>query len=463
MPLSTGLAAPLCRACAPAGLVLGLVGCSDYRFDKVAAVEPVPTVAAVAVSPAAHAGGGVCGAETVPVTISSVGDGLLTISGLSVEGTGWALSAGPSLPTTLSPGDSLGVELTGAGGPAALVVESDDPERPTVRVALESTADLPPTIVLELPGDGGVFDIDATDPLVARVSDEAPAGLLVTWSTDGEGPIATATVEADGTATAHWVARDRLAGAQVLTATVTDACGQTASDQLGVCQAEGFVADALDLSTWHLEGTAAWDASREVVELTSLDPFAVGTAFQTARAVSGTALSIRFEVETGGGTGADGLSLTLLDIDRMDGFMGAPGCALGYGEAHPSCVDEGAALPGWSLELDTYYNPSIDPSSSNHLSLTVDGALDLDQLLAWADLPDIEDTGWHSVVVDVQVPEFSVAIDGLPLLSATIDPALLPDFDAYVGFTAATGADTNRHGIRGLVVEGDLCEDWRPL
>ena len=27
------------------------------------------------------------------------------------------------------------------------------------------------------------------------------------------------------------------------------------------------------------------------------------------------------------------------------GFMGAPGCALGYGEAHESCIDTGEATP----------------------------------------------------------------------------------------------------------------------
>ncbi len=33
-------------------------------------------------------------------------------------------------------------------------------------------------------------------------------------------------------------------------------------------------------------------------------------------------------------------------------------------------------------------------------------------------------------------------------------------FDAWIGFTAATGVDTNKYSIRSLVVEGDACDGY---
>lgn len=444
-----------------------LLGCSDYRFDKVQDVEadgddtaaPPVGAPALAATPEAWTPGRVCGDTDADVVLGNIGDAPLTVSALAIEGEGWALSAAPSLPASIAAGDSLGVRVTGQGGPAALLVRSDDPDRPELRIPLESTVDLPPEISLSVPGEAGVFTIGTVETLEARVVDEAAEGLEVSWSTDVDGLFELSSVDAEGRATAGWVSRDRLAGAQELTVSVTDDCGNTATDMVPVCQAEGYVADELGLDAWHFEGTAAWDGSREVVELTSLDSFAVGTAFQVAQAVAGDHIDIRFEFETGGGTGADGLSLTLLDVDRMDGFMGAPGCALGYGEAHPSCVDTGEALPGWSLEVDTYYNPTIDPSSSNHLALTFDG--DLDTVAAWAELSDVEDTGWHLLEVSLDAPAVTVALDGVVLIDTELS-GFVPML-AYVGFTAATGVDTNRHGIRGLEVTGDQCEDWTPL
>ena len=140
----------------------------------------------------------------------------------------------------------------------------------------------------------------------------------------------------------------------------------------------------------------------------------------------------------------------------MTGFMGAPGCALGYGEAHESCIDTGEALPGWSIEVDTYYNPYIDPSSNDHLSMTFDG--DLDTVAAWSDLPEVEDTGWHELEVVLAAPLVQVWLDGELLIDEEL--VELTPFDAYIGFTAATGADFNEHSIDSLVVSGDACDGW---
>jgi hypothetical protein len=47
--------------------------------------------------------------------------------------------------------------------------------------------------------------------------------------------------------------------------------------------------------------------------------------------VSGDNVQIEFLFFIGGGTGADGLSLTALDTTRMSSWLGGTGCGIGYG------------------------------------------------------------------------------------------------------------------------------------
>jgi hypothetical protein len=51
----------------------------------------------------------------------------------------------------------------------------------------------------------------------------------------------------------------------------------------------------------------------------------------------------------------------------------------------------------------------------------------------------------------------TVSIDGVVYIDVTI-PELYP-FDAYIGFTAATGAATNYHLVDALEVEAFVCDD----
>lgn len=442
-------------------VVLWAAACSDYQIDKVEGVEAPGTAPEIAVDPGVVAPGVTCGPHPAELTVANVGDGVLTVTDLILTGEGWALISAPALPFSIDPGAAEQLLVEGQGGPATLALRSDDPTRSQVTVQLESQPDVAPELSLDPPPDAGALGPGAQLDLPGELSDGAadPTTLAVTWTSDVDGELGTVTPDATGAFALPWDGLLRTPGPHLLTATLVDACGNTVSDTIVVCQEAGYVADDLALDTWHYEGTAAWDAGAGAVELTALDPFAVGTAFQTAQAVAGDRLSIAFEFETGGGTGADGFSVTALDADRMTGFMGAPGCALGYGEPHESCIDEGEALPGWSIEVDTYYNPYIDPSSSDHLSLTFDG--DLDTTAAWSDLPEVEDTGWHLLEVDVRAPWVQVRLDGETLVDQEV--AGWTEFPAYIGFTAATGADTNAHTIRGLTVTGDACDGFVPV
>ena len=81
----------------------------------------------------------------------------------------------------------------------------------------------------------------------------------------------------------------------------------------------------------------------------------------------------------------------------------------------------------------------------------------LNNPIAWAELPEMEDTGWHTMRVVVQEPRVVVEIDGVTYIDQDI--VGFYNFDAYVGFTAGTGGQTNQHLIDSLVVTEQLCGD----
>ncbi len=85
---------------------------------------------------------------------------------------------------------------------------------------------------------------------------------------------------------------------------------------------------------------------------------------------------------------------------------------------------------------------------------TFDG--DVDQPAAWAVLPEMEDTGWHTMKVEVAAPHVKVQIDGVTYIDANLSGNF--SFPAYVGFTAGTGSLTNRHLIDSLQVTENICE-----
>jgi hypothetical protein len=151
---------------------------------------------------------------------------------------------------------------------------------------------------------------------------------------------------------------------------------------------------------------------------------------------------IAFSFFVGDRGGADGISLTVLDTDRMTGFVGGAGGGIGYG-----------GLPGWSLEVDTFFN-NYDPTEEDHLSLHIDG--DASNPVAVAVLPELEDGEWHELELVARGQDMTVTVDGTVYLD--LSSPQLTAFPAFVGFTGATGSSHNAHLIDGLRVEGSICE-----
>jgi len=387
-----------------------------------------------------------CGMFEDEVTITNIGIGDLVIDAIVVEGTGW-LAVHPELPLTLQTEETVTVTVASYAGSATLIIHSNDPDVPERSVPLTVTQDAPPEVGLVTPTEGEIISPGAFTVFEAHVRDDHDAAdaLAVLWSSSVDGEVSSLPAAADGVASLAWNSEARSSGDHTICVDVTDSCGQTASSCTTICQNEGYTEESIDLSAWHFEGSALWDTSNEWVELTAPITTQAGTAFQTMSTVVSDLIEIEWEFFVSGGSGADGISLTLLDVDRMTSFVGGTGGGIGY-----------YGLPGWSIEIDTWYNSEhYDPTTADHVSVHIDG--DINSPRAWATLPEMEDDAWHVAKLEVVGPHLKFWVDEVLYIDETIS-GLVP-FDAYVGFTAATGGSTNWHLIDALDVEGFVCED----
>ena len=439
-------------------------GCSEYQFipevEKAPGVEdevvfdtaepeeippepmepPMAVVTPDAIAPGIH-----CGLYEEVVVVQNLGLGTLEVDDVRLVGEGWTKSH-REVPLTLTTDESFRIRLSSTGGTGRLIIVSNDPDVPAREVPLHVEQDTPPTVSIVTPTGGDVLSPGAATRFEAIVSDDLdpPEALQLRWRSNVDGELSVSSAAPDGVAVFDWTASSWTPGDHLVDLRVTDSCDHWVMDSIGFCQNEGYTEDSIDLASWNFEGSARWDADNSWVELTAPLHDQAGTAFQTTSTVSSDSVNIEFEFYVSGGTGADGISLTAIDADRMSSFVGGAGGGIGY-----------VGLPGWSIEVDTWYNSEhSDPTSADHVSVHIDG--DVNSPLAWATLPEMEDGAWHLGSVEVEGSHMRVWVDGALYIDDTI-PGLSP-FDAYVGFTAATGGSTNYHLIDALEVEGFICE-----
>ena len=390
----------------------------------------------------------VCAEAVEVLTLSNVGAGMLRIDELEIVGEGWALPEDLELPLWIEPGAGYALDLQTSTGEAELHITGPVT---AARVPLNATADAAPEISLVSPISSALVDVGEILALEAWVTDDADDAedLTVRWRSDLDGEIDAYPAHPSGFVSAEWKATERSPGSHTLTLQVTDTCGNTTAVEVPVCQEGGL---AMEGERFTYSSHATWLADDECIRLTPDEPYQTGTAFVLDSTIPAGDVDIEFNFFVGATDGADGFSLTALDADRRTELIGAEGCGLGYGDADSSgCITGAAGLPGWSIEVDTYYNPEVDLSEADHVAMSIDG--DMTATLFYAELPELEDNTWHTMSVVTSEGRIEVAIDDV----VYVEQALELDFDAHVGFTAATGGDANLHLIDELKVREGYC------
>ena len=188
---------------------------------------------------------------------------------------------------------------------------------------------------------------------------------------------------------------------------------------------------------------ASWDANAGTLYLTRATHSRAAAIFAqySLRALKWEA---EFDYRVGGGTGADGF-IFLFYKDRAPYASSPPeaGRAMGFSTlASP-------AVGGYGIEFDSYYDTDsnvFDPQT-NHVAL-IEEAVQNHYAIAASNV--IEDNAWHHAKVAYDNADLKVWLDGSLVLTDTLRPARTT-YDG-IGFSAATGADTNNHEIDNFVL-----------
>ncbi|KUN86206.1 choice-of-anchor D domain-containing protein [Streptomyces griseoruber] len=159
-----------------------------------------------------------------------------------------------------------------------------------------------------------------------------------------------------------------------------------------------------------------------------------GSSLQST-AVPSARLRARFTATLGGGTGADGLALLLLDASKTTATaLGGGGMGLGY-----------AGLPGLAVALDTYKN-GTEPSA-NFVGIADGSTGGRPAYIATSTAVPALRAGSHTIDANVtDAGHLVVSVDG----TQVIDRAVTLPPNVLVGFSGATGTRTDTHTVTGV-------------
>ncbi len=187
---------------------------------------------------------------------------------------------------------------------------------------------------------------------------------------------------------------------------------------------------------WTLNGSARMSGTS--VTLTQAVNNQAGSAVYSVPEPSD-GLSAKFTTKIGGGTGADGLTFSLLDATKAGPTaVGGVGAKLGFG-----------GLTGIAVALDTHKATGYPSSNFVGIATGTSGGV-LQFAATTTNVPNLR-SGTHVVGVAVAGQQVTVTVDSKKVLSATLPagtvaPSVLP------AFTGGTGGADDVHSVSGVTV-----------
>ncbi len=203
--------------------------------------------------------------------------------------------------------------------------------------------------------------------------------------------------------------------------------------------------DPLEPGSWLFsgDGSASHDETNGWLVLTPAVADAEGSAFLT-ETIDSTKFRVSFKLYIGDGSGADGMVFAWVSGAP---WIGGGGGSMGF---------FGGGLTGYGVKFDTYTGG--DPEPENYIAV-VDGAeaSNTNGFFSNDTIPELEDAGWFYVQIEVDNGHLQMWMSnesqGYPLTQVLDDT--IPGytgFNAYFGFTAATGGATNNHWVDDLAI-----------
>jgi hypothetical protein len=147
-------------------------------------------------------------------------------------------------------------------------------------------------------------------------------------------------------------------------------------------------------------------------------------------------LQVQFNVQIGGGTGADGMTFSLLDPARAtSSALGGGGSGLGY-----------SGLPGIAVTFDTYKDTGYP--GNNFIGISTSAANGQLKFQATANGIGQLRSGTHTVGIDVSGGVLTVWLDGQQILAKAENLTAT----SLLAFTASTGGLTDIHAVRDAAI-----------
>ncbi len=393
------------------------------------------------------------------VTIANSGTAPATVGAPAAPAAPFAITGLPPAGTVLQPGASVVATATykptGTGpdsGSAALTVTGSGAGPATLTLPLTGTgtpgvSQLTPapaavnfgpvpvgqqaTATVDVPNGGNLPAIitgTTAPPVPFGAPDQVAAGLPVNPGYDLEIPLTFSPSSTGPVAASYRITWTDALGSHALTVPVTGT---------GTAASAGTVAVPPPGGGWTLNGSARMSGAS--LRLTQAAARQAGTAVYSVPERSN-GLTATFRVQIGGGSGADGLTFSLLDAARASArSAGRSGGSLGSG-----------GLPGVAVALDTAPGRSFDSPRFAGVATSSSGG-QLRWVQRTGNIPRLRTGSGHVVGVSVSGQRLTVTLDGRTVLSPTLPPGTVPP-SALVAFTGGTGSGSDVHTVTNAVI-----------